>query len=146
VPLNVDSTTGLMLNSKGGLGAVEVGDLGVGVRSDIYLSAVWIEALDRVSRMAAVMEPAKKGRKGPALADEARRLREQALGSLRERFWLPEQQMYAFALDRFRSEGMRWANVDTGLDDGHAPARRAYERAGFDISISSIRYYKELAR
>ena len=94
----VDSTTGLMLNSKGGLGAVEVGDLGVGVRSDIYLTAVWIEALDRMARMAAVMEPAKRGRKGPTLADEARKLHDQALASLRERFWLPEQQMYAFAL------------------------------------------------
>ncbi len=54
------------------------------------------------------------------------------------------QQMYRFALERFRAEGMRWANVDTGLDEGHAPARRAYERAGFDISISSIRYYRKL--
>jgi glycogen debranching enzyme len=94
----VDSTTGLMLNSKGGLGAVEVGDLGVGVRSDIYLTAVWIEALDRVARMAAVMEPGKRGRRGSGLADEARKLHDQALTSLRERFWLPEQQMYAFAL------------------------------------------------
>jgi GNAT superfamily N-acetyltransferase len=54
------------------------------------------------------------------------------------------QQMYRFALERFRAEGMEWANVDTGLDEGHAPARRAYERAGFDISISSIRYYMRL--
>ncbi len=54
------------------------------------------------------------------------------------------QQMYRFALERFRAEGMSWANVDTGLDEGHAPARRAYERAGFDISISSIRYYRKL--
>jgi GNAT superfamily N-acetyltransferase len=54
------------------------------------------------------------------------------------------QQMYSFALERFRAEGMVWANVDTGLDEGHAPARRAYERAGFDISISSIRYYRKL--
>ncbi|MDH4347205.1 MAG: hypothetical protein OEW17_00225 [Gemmatimonadota bacterium] len=94
----VDSTTGLMLNSKGGLGAVEVGDLGVGVRSDIYLAAVWIEALDRMARMAGVMEPARRGRKGPTLSEEAGRLREQALASLRDRFWLPEQGMYAFAL------------------------------------------------
>jgi ribosomal protein S18 acetylase RimI-like enzyme len=54
------------------------------------------------------------------------------------------QQMYRFALERFRAEGMAWANVDTGLDEGHAPARRAYERAGFDITISSIHYYRKL--
>ena len=55
------------------------------------------------------------------------------------------QQMYRYVLDMFRAEGMRFANVDMGLDEGHAPARRAYERAGFDISISSIRYYMKLA-
>ena len=93
----VDSTTGLMLNSKGGLGAVEVGDLGVGVRSDIYLTAVWIEALDRMARMAAVMEPGKKNRRS-ALGEEADRLRTQALATLREKFWLPDQRIYAFAL------------------------------------------------
>ena len=100
----VDSTTGLMLNSKGGLGAVEVGDLGVGVQSDIYLSAVWVEALDRMARMAEVMERKPAARAGgratvpPSLAVEAARLHRQALASLRDRFWLPEQQMYAFAL------------------------------------------------
>jgi GNAT superfamily N-acetyltransferase len=54
------------------------------------------------------------------------------------------QQMYSHVLDLFRAEGMAWANVKTGLDEGHAPARRAYERAGFDISISSISYYRKL--
>jgi hypothetical protein len=105
----VDSTTGLMLNSKGGLGAIEVGDLGVGVVSDIYLSAVWVEALDRVARMGEVMEGGKAGRReggkrpppkvppSPFVL-QARKLRETALASLRERFWLPEQRMYAFAL------------------------------------------------
>ncbi len=54
------------------------------------------------------------------------------------------QQMYQFVLDRFRAEGLRFANVDTGLDAGHAPARRAYERAGFDTSLASIHYYMKL--
>ncbi len=102
----VDSTTGLMLNSKGGLGAVEVGDLGVGVESDIYLSAVWVEALDRMARMAEVMErkPARRNEspnrpiaQSPLVA-QARQLHARALTSLRERFWLPAEQMYAFAL------------------------------------------------
>jgi GNAT superfamily N-acetyltransferase len=55
------------------------------------------------------------------------------------------QQMYRFVLDMFRAKGMLYAHVATGLDDGHAPARRAYERAGFDISISSISYYMKLS-
>ena len=54
------------------------------------------------------------------------------------------QQMYRFALGRFREAGMAFANVTTGLDEGHAPARRAYERAGFDISRSDIHYYMKL--
>jgi GNAT superfamily N-acetyltransferase len=54
------------------------------------------------------------------------------------------QQMYRFAFDRFRAEGMRYATVQTGLDEGHAPARRAYERAGFDISHSKITYFRKL--
>jgi glycogen debranching enzyme len=87
----IDSTTGLMLNSKGGLGAVEVGDLGVGVESDIYLSAVWVVALDRVARMADALKERR-------MAAEARALLARAGTSLRERFWLADQKMYAFAL------------------------------------------------
>lgn len=101
----VDPATGLMLNSKGGLGAVEVGDLGVGVVADIYLSAVWVEALDRVARMADAVggSSGRAGRRSPSrspdpVAAEARGLRDRALTSLRERFWLPEQRVYAFAL------------------------------------------------
>ena len=56
------------------------------------------------------------------------------------------QQMYRFALERFRAEGMEFAKVHTGLDEGHAPARRAYERAGFDISHSDITYFMDLAQ
>ncbi|MBR1969851.1 MAG: GNAT family N-acetyltransferase [Clostridia bacterium] len=54
------------------------------------------------------------------------------------------QKMYDFVFDKMRSEGMVYSMVGTGLDDAHAPARRAYEKAGFNKSISSIRYYKEL--
>ena len=54
------------------------------------------------------------------------------------------QQMYRFALDIFRREGMRFAKVHTGLDDGHAPARRAYERAGFNIHRDERDYYMKL--
>lgn len=131
----VDSATGLMLNSKGGLGAVEVGDLGVGVRSDIYLTAVWIEALDRIARMATLMEPGKKNRPS-ALAEEAGRLRAQALATLREKFWLPEQGMYAFALlegGAIRPEPTVWPSTAMafGLFDEERgmPAAAAQARA-----------------
>jgi GNAT superfamily N-acetyltransferase len=46
--------------------------------------------------------------------------------------------MYDFALDRMRRMGMRVATVSTGGDASHAPARRAYEKAGFVKGIPSI--------
>ncbi len=54
------------------------------------------------------------------------------------------QQMYQAVLEHFRINGMKAVKVTTGLDDAHAPARRAYERAGFDRSLSFISYYREL--
>lgn len=54
------------------------------------------------------------------------------------------QQMYHAVLEYFRSHGMKAAKVTTGLNESHAPARRAYKRAGFDRSLSSITYYREL--
>jgi len=46
--------------------------------------------------------------------------------------------------ERFRQEGMRYAKVTTGLDEAHARARRAYERAGFNVRQEDVTYYKEL--
>lgn len=54
------------------------------------------------------------------------------------------QQMYAHVLDYFRGEGMEAAKVGTGLDWAHAPARRAYERAGFGIKHETVTYYQKL--
>ena len=55
------------------------------------------------------------------------------------------QALYAELFRRFRNAGMTAAQVMTGLDDGHAPARRAYIRAGFDpVGIESVTYYKKL--
>ena len=34
--------------------------------------------------------------------------------------------------------------VTTGLDDKHAPARRAYEKMGFEKNLPSVTYYKKL--
>ena len=47
-------------------------------------------------------------------------------------------EMYRFAIERMRQAGMRVATVSTGGDPSHAPARRAYEKAGFNVGIPSI--------
>ncbi len=52
--------------------------------------------------------------------------------------------MYALALDRMREAGMRVATVGTGGDASHAPARRAYEKAGFGPAIPSLYLYRML--
>ena len=52
--------------------------------------------------------------------------------------------MYAYVLDRMKEEGMKCAVVSTGGDSSHAPARRAYEKAGFTRLIPSIRYYQAI--
>jgi GNAT superfamily N-acetyltransferase len=46
--------------------------------------------------------------------------------------------LYRFAIDRMREAGMRVATVSTGGDPSHAPARRAYEKAGFNVGIPSL--------
>lgn len=48
-----------------------------------------------------------------------------------------------FALDRMRDSGMELAEVGTGGDPGHAPARRCYEKAGYS-PLPIVRYYKAL--
>jgi len=48
------------------------------------------------------------------------------------------------ALDLFREMGLTSATVYTGLDDGHAPARAQYRKAGFRLSTPHIRYFMEL--
>lgn len=77
--------------------------------------------------------------------------REKSLGTIGNNATAPEAQgkgigtaMYTFILDLFRKEGLRYASVSTGLDEGHAPARRAYEKAGFDIAREDVTYYKHL--
>ena len=52
--------------------------------------------------------------------------------------------MYLWALDLFRKASMKAACVQTCMDDGHAPARAAYVKVGFDTSLEFIRYYQKL--
>ena len=47
-------------------------------------------------------------------------------------------------LDRFRVDGLRFAHVDTGLDDAHLRARRAYEAVGFDRAVPGVEYWQNL--
>ena len=48
-----------------------------------------------------------------------------------------------FALERLKEAGMGVAMVETGGDPGHAPARRAYEKADFAL-LPIARYFKNL--
>ena len=48
-----------------------------------------------------------------------------------------------FALQKMKASGMRLAVVGTGGDDGHAPARKSYEKAGY-TALPLVRYYKAL--
>ena len=54
--------------------------------------------------------------------------------------------MYRHVLDHFRALGLRFAHVDTGLDEAHILARRAYEAVGFDRQVPSVDYWQDLAR
>jgi len=82
---------GLMENPAAGAGALEVGDLQIGILSDVYLSGVWAAMLDRFARMAELM-----GER--PLADSARAIRVRALRTMESRLWLPSLKQYAFAL------------------------------------------------
>ena len=82
---------GLMDNSRAGAGAIEVGDLGVGVKSDIYLASVWVEGLRRMGELAGAVGDT-------ALAADAARRFPVARRTLEERFWMPRANRFAFAI------------------------------------------------
>jgi glycogen debranching enzyme len=82
---------GLMDNARAGAGAIEVGDLQVGLQSDIYMSAVWVKALEVFPQIADMMGDR-------AAARDGRRLHDLALSTLREKLWLPDAGRYGFAL------------------------------------------------
>jgi len=82
---------GLMENPKAGAGALEVGDLQIGILSDVYLSGVWVSALERFARMADALGE-------HASADSARAMRTTALHTMESRLWMPALGQYAFAL------------------------------------------------
>ncbi len=48
-----------------------------------------------------------------------------------------------FALQKMKESGMKLAALGTGGDEGHAPARKSYEKAGY-TGLPLVRYYKAL--
>jgi ribosomal protein S18 acetylase RimI-like enzyme len=48
-----------------------------------------------------------------------------------------------FAVERMKEAGMEIAMVETGGDPGHAPARAAYQKAGFR-ALPLARYFRKL--
>lgn len=53
--------------------------------------------------------------------------------------------IYREVLRHFRELGLRFAHVDTGLDDAHIPARCAYEAVGFDRAVPTVEYWLDLS-
>jgi len=52
--------------------------------------------------------------------------------------------MYRHVLRHFREQGIRFALVETDLDDPHIPARHAYEAVGFDRQQRIVIYRQDL--
>jgi len=84
---------GIIENTTGGLGAIEVGGLGEGIHQDIYLAAVWVEALRGTVEMAGAMGEAE-------LASQARELLGRARTTLNEAYWRPLEGHHAFGILR----------------------------------------------
>lgn len=54
--------------------------------------------------------------------------------------------MYRYVLQYFREQGLRFAHVETDLDEPHIPARRAYEAVGFDREVRIVLYWQDLSK
>jgi GNAT superfamily N-acetyltransferase len=52
-------------------------------------------------------------------------------------------QLNQAALDEMKAAGANMAIAETGGEEGHAPARRAYEKAGY-TGLPLVRYFKDL--
>ena len=52
-------------------------------------------------------------------------------------------QLNQAALDAMKVAGMKMVVVETGGEEGHAPARRVYEKAGY-TGLPLVRHFKEL--
>ncbi len=84
---------GIIENTTGGLGAIEVGALGEDIHEDVYLAGVWIESLRAVTELARAMSE-------DSLSAGATALREKALATLNEKYWREADGYYAFGILR----------------------------------------------
>ncbi len=82
---------GIIENTVGGYGAIEVGGLGEGLHEDIYLAGVWITALEATDELARHFGDRR-------LAERADKLRETAMHTLNERYWRPDDDQHAFGI------------------------------------------------
>jgi hypothetical protein len=84
---------GIIENTVGGLGAIEVGALGAQIHQDIYLASVWIEALGAMPELLGV-----GGEEG--LSDDAIALYGRAVATLNDRYWREAEGHHAFGILR----------------------------------------------
>ena len=84
---------GIIENTTGGLGAIEVGSIGEDIHQDVYLAAVWTRAAGAMAEMAAA-------RGEGDLAAQARALEAKARGSIESRYWIEGAGHHAFAVLR----------------------------------------------
>ncbi len=82
---------GLIENTTGGLGAIEVGAIGQSIHQDVYLAAVWLLATEAMGELAAA-------RGDEALAAEARAIGATGRRTLNERYWIDAAQHHAFGI------------------------------------------------
>ncbi len=82
---------GIVENTSGGLGAVEVGAIGSEIRQDVYLAAVSARAAEAVADMAGF-------RGDTGLASEAGSRAARARGSIEARYWLEAAGHHSFGI------------------------------------------------
>jgi glycogen debranching enzyme len=105
---------GLMDNRSAGLGALEFGQL-TGIHTDIYLSSIWVKALEAMEKMA-------KAVGDEMLRTECAMLYSKALRTLNEKFWDEKNRVIAYAennegsliseLGPWSTVGMAWNLID----------------------------------
>jgi len=122
---------GLIENTVGGYGAVEVGNLGEALHEDIYLASVWVEALQGTVALARI-------RHDTTLADTARTILATARATLNDRYWRPQDDQHAFAiLESGRTNDNLTAWPATAASFGLLDAPRA-ERTLRKLATDSI--------
>lgn len=82
---------GIIENTVGGYGAIEVGDLGEALHQDIYLASVWVAALEATQALAAA-----RGDRG--LERRARELGATARRTLNDAYWREGDGHHAFGI------------------------------------------------